>query len=136
MLLHRPSDLRAAGDEGSRQQRLAEGLISDAATIVLYHTKPADIAMTTELFGLSSTEADTIASLAIGEALWLVGGRSFHVRHLRSDLEVALTNTDAAMLDADRSSLDRQAVEQLPDANGVGKPAGNEDCELRSQALR
>ena len=113
MLLHRPSDLRAAGDEGSRQQRLAEGLISDAATIVLYHTMPADIAMTVELFGLSSTEAETIGALPIGEALWIVGGRSFHVRHMRSDIEVALTNTDAAMLDPDRSSLDRQALDEL-----------------------
>ena len=47
LVLHRPSDLRAAGDEGSRQQRLAEGLISDAATIVLYHTKRADVPLAT-----------------------------------------------------------------------------------------
>lgn len=64
LVLHRPSDLRAAGDEGSRQQRLAEGLISDAATIVLYHMKAADVPLATELFGLSSTEADLLGHLS------------------------------------------------------------------------
>ena len=138
MLLHRPSDLRAAGDEGSRQQRLAEGLISDAATIVLYHTMPADIQMTTELFGLSSTEAETIGSLPIGEALWLVGGRSFHVRHMRSDYEIALTNTDSAMLDPERSQFDRQALEQRPDDAPELDPGADDDGdydELESEAV-
>ena len=111
LVLHRPSDLRAAGDEGSRQQRLAEGLISDASTIVIYHTKPADLPLTVELFGLSSTEADTVASLPKGEALWLVGGRSFHVRHVRSDLEIPLVATDAAMLDPEREGAADELAE-------------------------
>jgi hypothetical protein len=128
LVLHRPSDLRAAGDEGSRQQRLAEGLISDAATIVVYHTKPADLALTVEVFGLSSTEAETIGYLGQGEALWLVGGRSFLVRHVRSDIEIPLVATDAAMLDPERGSIDRQALEQLADAHA------GEDRELQERA--
>ena len=110
LVLHRPSDLRAAGDEGSRQQRLAEGLISDAATIVLYHTKRADIPLATQLFGLSSTEAAVIESLGKGEALWLVGGRSFRVQHVVSDIEWPLVRTDRAMLDARPQRLDRPAA--------------------------
>jgi hypothetical protein len=113
LVLHRPSDLRAAGDEGSRQQRLAEGLISDAATIVLYHLKAADIALATELFGLSSTEAQVVGSLGKGEGLWLPGGRSFRVQHVISDIEWELVRTDRAMLDTQPTALDRQAAETI-----------------------
>jgi len=111
LVLHRPSDLRAAGDEGSRQQRLAEGLIADASTIVIYHTKPAEIAMTTELFGLSSTQTEVIGSLGRGEALWLVGAKAFRVQHVVSDIEWRMVRTDRAMLDAEPTALDRQAAE-------------------------
>lgn len=116
LVLHRPSDLRAAGDEGTRQQRLAEGLVSDASTIVLYHMKAADVPLATELFGLSSTEAALLGALGRGEALWLVGGRSFRVQHVTSDIEWDLVRTDRAMLDADDSAMGRQAAEEIPDA--------------------
>lgn len=132
LVLHRPSDLRAAGDEGTRQQRLAEGLVSDAATVVLYHLKAADVPLATELFGLSSTEAGLLGALGRGEALWLVGGRSFRVQHVTSDIEWGLVRTDRAMLDADDSAIGRQAAEQISDdmldpidasADALGEPA-------------
>ena len=123
LVLHRPSDLRAAGDEGSRQQRLAEGLISDASTIVLYHTKAADIPLATELFGLSTTEAALIGSLSKGEALWLVGGRSFRVQHVISDVEWDLVRTDRAMLDEEPvNALERQAAD-LDDSDDARREA-------------
>jgi hypothetical protein len=116
LVLHRPSDLRAAGDEGTRQQRLAEGLISDAATVVLYHLKAADIPLATELFGLSTTEDDVVVRLGKGEALWLVGGRSFRVEHVISEIEWRLVQTDRAMLDASEATArDRQAAADVDD---------------------
>jgi hypothetical protein len=118
LVLHRPSDLRAAGDEGTRQQRLAEGLVSDASTIVLYHMKPADVPLATDLFGLSSTEAALLGQLGRGEALWLVGGRSFRVQHVTSDIEWDIVRTDRAMLNADESAIDRQAAEEISDELG------------------
>ena len=111
LVLHRPSDLRAAGDEGSRQQRLAEGLICDAATIVLYRLKAADVALATELFGLSTTQAELLPRLSKGEALWLVGGRSFCVQHVTSEIEWPLVQTDRAMTDARDDVLDRQIAQ-------------------------
>ena len=114
LVLHRASDLSAAGDEGSRQQRLAEGLISDASTIVFYRTKPKDIPLAVKLFGLTTTEAQLLRTLRIGEALWLVGGRSFRVQHVVSDIEAALVKTDRAMLDSQSTALDRQAADTIP----------------------
>ena len=41
VVMHRLSDLRAAGAEGSREARLAEGLLADAETRVIY-AQPTD----------------------------------------------------------------------------------------------
>jgi hypothetical protein len=101
IVLHRFSDLRAAGDEGTRQQRLAEGLLADASTTIVYHQHAQEAALTAELLGLSSTESELIKSLHQGEALWRVGNRSFLVYHVLSDLEQPLVRTDQAMIELD-----------------------------------
>ena len=97
LVLHRISDLRAAGDEGSRQQRLAEGLLADASTTIVYRQHAQEIPLTTDALGLSQTERELIGTLDQGVALWRAGGRSFEVRHLLSDLEWELIDTDQAM---------------------------------------
>ena len=109
MVMHRFSDLRAAGDEGSRQQRLAEGLLSDASTTIVYRQHPREAPQTAELLGLSSTEADRITRLDSGEALWRVGGRSFLVYHVVSEMEWDLVRTDSAMVDT-RDPVETQAA--------------------------
>lgn len=116
LVLHRLSDLRAAGDEGSRQQRLAEGLLSDASTIVCYRQHPGEVAITADLLGLSSTEAELIAGLGDGEALWRVAARSFQVQHVLSDREWELVATDTAMTDRPRDALERQASHEAAQA--------------------
>ena len=97
IVLHRISDLRAAGDEGTRQQRLAEGLLADASTTIVYRQHAQEIPLTTDALGLSETERQLIGSLDQGVALWRAGGRSFEIRHLLSDLEWELIDTDQAM---------------------------------------
>jgi len=97
LVLHRISDLRAAGDEGTRQQRLAEGLLADASTTIVYRQHAQEIPLTTDALGLSQTETQLIGQLDQGVALWRAGGRSFEVRHLLSDLEWDLIDTDQAM---------------------------------------
>ena len=64
LVLHRISDLRAAGDEGTRQQRLAEGLLADASTTIVYRQHAQEIPLTTDALGLSETErrADRLAA--------------------------------------------------------------------------
>jgi len=104
VVLHKLADLQAAGDAGSRAARIAEGLIADASTRVIYHQDESQVELTGKLLGLSETEARLISSLSPGQALWQVGGRSFVVQHYRSRLEGELTNTDTGMrLDASPS---------------------------------
>jgi len=97
VVLHKLGDLQAVGDAGSRAARIAEGLIADASTRVIYHQDDSQIALTQSLLGLSDTEAQVLSRLSCGQALWQVGSRSFIVQHDRSRLEARLTDTDAGM---------------------------------------
>jgi type IV secretory pathway VirB4 component len=97
VVLHKLADLQAAGDAGSRAARIAEGLIADASTRIVYHQDESQIPLTRTLLGLSDSEARLISMLSTGQALWRVGSRSFVVQHYRSRLETELTDTDAGM---------------------------------------
>ena len=98
LVMHRFADLRAVGAEGSREVRLAEGLLADTETKVIYAQPPDQLPLTRELLGLTDTEAEILPTLRRGEALWKVGRRSFLVHHRLSSFEQALVNTDARML--------------------------------------
>jgi type IV secretory pathway VirB4 component len=98
IVLHRVSDLAAAGSEGSEQVRLAQGLMADAETRIVYGQPPGEIAAARELLGLTSTEADLLSHLPRGVALWKVGMRSFLVEHRLGAEEKALVDTDARMV--------------------------------------
>jgi type IV secretory pathway VirB4 component len=102
VVLHKLADLHAAGDAGSRASRIAEGLIADASTRIVYHQDESQVPLTRTLLGLSETEAQLISMLAAGQALWRVGSRSYVVQHHRSGLEAELTNTDTGMRLSDR----------------------------------
>jgi type IV secretory pathway VirB4 component len=97
VVLHKLADLQAAGDAGSRAARIAEGLIADASTRIVYHQDESQVPVTRTLLGLSESEARLISMLSAGQALWRVGSRSFVVQHYRSSLEAQLTNTDTGM---------------------------------------
>jgi type IV secretory pathway VirB4 component len=97
VVLHKLADLQAAGDAGSRAARIAEGLIADASTRIIYHQDASQISLTRTLLGLSESEAELLSMLSAGQALWRVGGRSFVVQHYRSRLEANMTDTDTGM---------------------------------------
>jgi hypothetical protein len=97
VVLHKLADLQAAGDAGSRAARIAEGLIADASTRIVYHQDTSQISLTRELLGLSQSEAELLSMLSAGQALWRVGSRSFVVQHYRSRMEAAMSDTDTGM---------------------------------------
>ncbi len=97
VVLHKLADLQAVGDAGSRAARIAEGLIADASTRVVYHQDESQISLTRTLLGLSESEAHLLSTLSAGQALWRIGSRSFVVQHYRSRLESRLTDTDTGM---------------------------------------
>jgi type IV secretory pathway VirB4 component len=97
IVMHRFSDLSAAGAAGSREARLAEGLLSDAGTRVIYRQNESEAPTAAEITGLTETEAALLPGLGRGEAIWKVGPRSFFAYHLISEREAQLVDTDAAM---------------------------------------
>jgi type IV secretory pathway VirB4 component len=97
LVMHRLSDLAAAGTAGSHQVRLAEGLLADTETRVIFGQPASEVDHAKELLGLSDTEARLLPNLPRGEALWKVGGRSFLVEHRLSRHELELVDTDARM---------------------------------------
>ncbi len=107
VVLHKLADLHAAGDAGSRAARIAEGLIADASTRIVYHQDESQVPLTRQLLGLSEREAQLLSALSAGQALWRVGPRPFVVQHYRSRLESAITDTDTGMLATTRAGARR-----------------------------
>ena len=97
IVAHRVSDLRAAGADGSAEEKLASGLLADSETRVVFGQPPSEAELTGRHLGLGSAEIDVITRLPRGVALWRVGRRSFLVEHLLGPGERALVDTDRAM---------------------------------------
>ncbi len=96
-VLHRVSDLRSVGASDSEQVALAQWLLADSETRVVYAQSPGEIEAAADLLSLSDTEAELLPQLRRGIGLWKVGQRSFLVQHRLSAMEQRIVNTDAAM---------------------------------------
>ena len=93
-ILHRVSDLLAAGSQGSEQVAIASGLLSDSETRIIYSQPPGEVDLSRQLLGLNSTEAELLIDLRRGRSLWKVGTRSFVVSHQLGSRERGLVDTD------------------------------------------
>jgi hypothetical protein len=96
-VLHRVSDLRSVGASDSEEVALAQGLLSDSETRVVYAQAAGELEAAADLLSLSDTEVDLLPQLRRGIALWKVGQRSFLVQHRLSAMERRIVDTDAAM---------------------------------------
>jgi type IV secretory pathway VirB4 component len=97
MVLHRVSDLDAVGAAGSEARALAEGLLADCSTRIVYRQEADQLTATATALGLSRPERDVLAALPRGVGLWKMPGRSHVVRHHLHADELAVVDTDAAM---------------------------------------
>lgn len=97
MVIHRLSDLLSAGDAGSRGRVLAEGLLADCSTRIIYRQESDQLATAASLLGLTGVETQAVAALTRGRGLWKVAGRSFITQHILHPAEKALFDTDARM---------------------------------------
>lgn len=97
LVMHRLSDLLAAGDTGTEKRALAEGLLADTQTRVIYRQPKDALKAIADLLGLSVHQGDEIAQLNPGMALWKVGRTDHLVVHDLSEREALLTNTDQRM---------------------------------------
>ena len=98
MVVHRLSDLDAVGDHGTAARSLAQGLLADTATRILYNEPTDEASAAGKILGLTATQTRQLPELAQGEGLWRVNERAFVVRHICTPAELELFDTDGRML--------------------------------------
>lgn len=83
----------------------ALSLIKEPQTVHIYRQEhQVDVDACAKAFNLDPANASLLASLEQGSHLLKIGNRPpIHVEHVRSSLEMELTDTDSAMLMADRA---------------------------------
>ncbi len=104
-VMHRLSDTQAAGDAGSATRSLAEGVIADSGTVVIYRQNRTERPLLRDRLGLNTVQTDTAMTLRQGQGLWVVNGdhrQVARVTHIRSDIEIGLTDTDVSMTASQR----------------------------------
>jgi hypothetical protein len=101
LIVHRLSDLDAVGEAGSQSRGLAQGLLGDTATRILYNEPYDEATAARRVLGLAAVEADQLPELAQGEGLWRIGQRAFVVRHVCTPGELQLFDTNARMITKD-----------------------------------
>ncbi|GAA4947556.1 ATP-binding protein [Yinghuangia aomiensis] len=97
LVIHRLSDLLSAGDAGSRGRALAEGLLADCSTRIVYRQEADQLAAAAGLLGLTGVETEAVSALTKGRGLWRVAGRSFVVQHILHPAELQVFDTDTRM---------------------------------------
>ncbi len=99
-VLHRLSDTAAAGNADTATRALAEGVIADAGTWIIYRQKPSEQPLLRDLLQLNTLQSKLATRLGRGRSLWVVNGeaRTTHlVDHLLSPDEHAIVDTDTQM---------------------------------------
>ena len=110
LIVHRLSDLDAVGDSGSEARALARGLLGDCSTKIVYQQEVSEAPQTAVELGLSSAEREQLPDLQRGEGLWRVGQRAFVVRHVATDEELTLFDTNGRMAGVDRGRSARRTL--------------------------
>ena len=112
MVLHRLSDLDAAGDAGTRQQALAKGLLAETGTVIIHRQHPEEATRATPILGLSR-DRDRSASPTTRRASRCGASADAPTRSATSAQSASetLTATDAAMADREPQHVPAQPRE-------------------------
>lgn len=102
-VVHRISDLGAVGASGSEAVALANGLLADCSTRIVYAQETDQVDATASALGLTDVEADQLIHLPRGRGLWKIGTHSAIVDHVLAPSDYSIVDTDARMRDRNRS---------------------------------
>lgn len=97
LVLHRWTDVAAAGAEGSAQRARARGLLRECETVWLFRQPPDEAAEMAGVLGLSERETRVLSDLTRGEALVRYGRARSVVQVIPSPSDSEITDSDAAM---------------------------------------
>lgn len=96
-VIHRLSDLDAIGDLGSEVRALAQGLLADCSTRIVYRQEADQLAGSALALGLTETETELLPTLGVGQGLWRIRDRAFVTQHQLTRGELEVFDTGARM---------------------------------------
>src|SRR5699024_10683906 len=83
LIFHKHSDLDNVGDEGSAMRSLANSLLANAETRIVYRQESDQLGPTATALGLTGTEQTLLPNLGVGQGLWRIKNRSVVIPHQR-----------------------------------------------------
>jgi len=95
MIFHKVSDLDNVGDRGSAMRGLANSLLANAETRIIYRQESDQLGPTSAALGLTGTEQSLLPTLGVGQGLWKIKGSSYVVQHQLHPAENRLFDTSA-----------------------------------------
>jgi type IV secretory pathway VirB4 component len=98
LITHRLSDLNAQADSGTSASKVAEGLLADVQTRIVFRQATDQLTTTGDLLRMNQRTVDLLPRLTRGRAVWTVAGRAAVVQHVIAAHEHDICNTDEAMV--------------------------------------
>jgi type IV secretory pathway VirB4 component len=95
MIFHKVSDLDNVGDQGSAMRGLANSLLANAETRIIYRQESDQLGPTSTALGLTGTEQALLPTLGVGQGLWKIKGSSYVVQHQLHPAENRLFDTSS-----------------------------------------
>jgi DNA helicase HerA-like ATPase len=95
LIFHRLGDLDNVGDQGSAMRSLANSLLANAETRVIYRQESDQLGPTATALGLTGTEQQLLPNLGVGQGLWRIKARSFVCQHQLHPAELTLFDTSS-----------------------------------------
>ncbi|MCO6671937.1 ATP-binding protein [Cutibacterium avidum] len=97
LIFHKLTDLENVGDQGSAMRSLANSLLANAETRIIYRQESDQLGTTAQTLGLTGTEQKLLPGLGVGQGLWRIKDRSFVCQHQLHPDELALFDTTTRM---------------------------------------
>nr|WP_245354813.1 ATP-binding protein [Brachybacterium sacelli] len=97
LIFHKLSDLDNVGDAGSAMRSLANSLLANAETRIVYRQESDQLGPTAHALGLTGTEQTLLPSLSVGQGLWRIKDRAFVTQHQLHPAELELFDTSSRL---------------------------------------
>lgn len=122
LIFHNLSDLDNVGDEGSAIRSLANSVLANAETRIVYRQGSDQLGPTATALGLAGTEQTLLPNLGVGQGLWRIKNRSFVIQHQLHPGELELFDTSSRLpQESSKAQASRpETPPQRPERDGAG----------------
>lgn len=97
LIFHKLSDLDNVGDAGSAMRSLANSLLANAETRIVYRQESDQLGLTAKALGLTGTEQKLLPTLGVGQGLWRIKDRAFVTQHQLHPAELEMFDTSSRL---------------------------------------